>query len=40
MWHEGIGANPLSPVDPWIRLVLAHPTDALSDWDLGNLEAR
>ena len=45
VWQQGVGANPLSPVGsdlrpPWIRLVLAHPTDVRSDWDLGNLEAR
>lgn len=24
----------------WIRLVLAHPANARSDWDLGSLEAK
>lgn len=40
---EVLAVDPLSPVGseigpPWIRLLLAHPTDAWSDWVLGNLE--
>lgn len=44
IWHqdfcsESFGLYMLGVGPPWVRPVLACPTDSRSDWNLGNLEA-
>lgn len=37
VWHQDIGVG-YRVRSPWIQLVLNHPTDTGSDWNLGHLE--